>query len=430
MGEIFSSFIETFILYTYFKLVLETEPAGRKKQIAGAFVVAALVSSLNILRLDSTIKLIINMGIQTAYAFFCFGGNYFEKIFFGCSFGGIAVLSDQVTFRVASLLPISSLNIVLEPGCVRYELMVVYYLSCIALVSVIVSLKRNRMTLPVRYQLPLVVIIACGLIALDKLLDVIILTDGVEEYSGITDLTSFVCFLLLAVFLSMIYMITRLARLYQERNELQEKQRQEEHALKEYETMRNSVEALRGWKHDFRNHLGIIDSLVRGGKSSEALDYIKKTYGDMEAGTFLVNSGNIVLDSIISSKAMIARNEGIRFSFEIYLENEFVLSPSELTSVLGNILDNAIEANFKLGKEFPRFIEMKVRSRNQMIEIVVENSCDGVYFRDEGKWKSRKDEKHGIGLRQVERIVAKNGGFLTYDPGKVSFKISIMLPAK
>lgn len=427
MGEIIISIIETSIVYLYFNLVFTDEKNSSKRIIIGILAVAFAVSAINQLGFQSTIKVIFIMIIHITLAFVCFKGNTFEKILFGMSFAFIAAVSDQVTFRLADILFGLNLELLLVPGFVRYGMMVIYYCICLVCIMVVAGFKRNRLMLPLKYQAPFIIVVIGGIIAFDKLLDVVIAVQKTSMYKDIFQLTGFIYVLLLAIFIAMIFITTRLAHAYQETNELKEVMLQEKFSSEQYKTIKHSVEMVRGWKHDMKNQLNTVSSLVSHNQTKEALEYIDKIYGEMDQSTLLFQTGNVVLDAVISNKAMRAKADGIIFTCELHTEIPIPLTPSECTSVFGNILDNAIDANNQI-TDGSKWIKLKIISHNRMIQILMENRCDGNYEMHNGNFKSKKGEGHGIGLKQVERIVLKYGGFYRYMPDNDIFKILISIP--
>ena len=193
--------------------------------------------------------------------------------------------------------------------------------------------------------------------------------------------------------------------------------------------MKERVAALRGWHHDMQSHLETVFGLIEGGEGKRASAYIVGILGEMEAGIGLVNSGDPILDAIISNKAMRAKNAKIHFDYRIHTEYVIPLSPGEMTSMLGNILDNAVEAAIQVTEKAGRYIFLEIKSVNLMLHIVEENSCGTGPLRAGEGFKSTKGAGHGTGLGQIERIAKKYGGFVSYETSDSHFKISVYLPA-
>ncbi|XBX06028.1 GHKL domain-containing protein [Enterocloster clostridioformis] len=107
------------------------------------------------------------------------------------------------------------------------------------------------------------------------------------------------------------------------------------------------------------------------------------------------------------------------------------MSDTDISSLFGNLLDNAIEATLHLPNANERYIEITVERVDQMFRIIVENSCDGIYNFDGDALKSRKTELgHGLGLARIIQIVEHAGGFYRLKPKKTYFEIMIVIPIK
>lgn len=427
-GDFIVSCIETFFVFVYFNLVLQLDSKKRKAAAMGAFLLAAFISALNMMEISPVITAILRMVVDVFYAFFCFKSTRIERLLYGCSFSVITFVSKRATVKMAGLVSISKLSGLLVPGVTRYEMAPVYYLICFILIIIIACFKKNRMSLPLSYRISFVILISGGVMALEKMLDAIIELDGTHGFGRVVAVLEVACLFLLIVFLAMMYIIMKAAFLYQEKSILQEKHNEEKYISKEFELMKNSLESLRGWKHDMKNHFRVIFELIKNGKNEDAGSYIEKIFGEMEWETVLTETTNPVLNVIIAAKYMRAKHAGIVFDYQMHIEGELPLAFDDLTTILGNILDNAIEANLKLDKERHRFIHVKIRSLRKMLLISVANSSDGIYERKGKQFISLKDEKSGIGLRQVERAVDKNRGFMNVSAKEDVFIVTVCIP--
>lgn len=431
MGEIIISLVETGIIFIYFHFVLDGENGGWKKQAIGAAAAAAMISVINACGIqvpNATVKAVGMIVIQTVYAYFCFGGTPFEKLVYGTSFSLVAIISEQVTFRLSCLMHLNNLDFLMMPGQIRYQMTAVYYVSCLLIALLAVALERSRMLLPFSCQVSLLILFVSVLISMDRLLRVVTMPEYGADYRAMIRLLKFVCILLSAAFFAAVYIVTRLSHIYQERNDLLYRQQQAEYVLTGCENRQESVTALCGWRHDMRSHLGTVFELIEGGNEKYAAQYIEGILGEMESGIILVNSGNPVLDAIITNKASRAKNAGIRFDYRIHSEYVMPLSPGEMTAMLGNILDNAIDAAIKIRAGEKRYIFLEIKSVNLMIHIVAENSLGSEPYREADGFKSTKGYGHGIGLSQIKRIAKKYGGFISYEMSERFFKISVYLP--
>lgn len=158
--------------------------------------------------------------------------------------------------------------------------------------------------------------------------------------------------------------------------------------------------------HDFRNHIEIMYQYAIQGKSDNVINYIedlRETNYEIQRKAWL---GDEVVDYLINSKLHIANIKKIATKVNIEYPKNTNIKPTTLTAVLGNLLDNAIEAATECD-EGRRFINITIRNINYMILIKIENSMNKAILANEGKIISTKKDKkmHGWGLKSVQSAV-------------------------
>lgn len=176
--------------------------------------------------------------------------------------------------------------------------------------------------------------------------------------------------------------------------------------------------------HDVNKHIKTIGELYTAGQEQTASEYINGI-GDLLKPLIPIQyTGNPILNILLTDKEILMKDKGI--STEIRIDNvslDFV-DPIDVTTIFGNLLDNAIEAAEKTEGE--KYIYIKVGSRYQMIVIKIENSCGIV------KWKnnmpiSEKGENRGIGLLNVKSSIEKYDGNLKLKQENQKFIAEIFL---
>ena len=147
-----------------------------------------------------------------------------------------------------------------------------------------------------------------------------------------------------------------------------------------------------------------------GQVSPSQLQKLEKQLDEYEAVT---NTGNEVLDVLLSDKRTLCIQRGIQLTCYVGGAALDFVEELDLYSLFGNLLNNAIQAVSQLPPEQERFITLTARREDSMVTIHAENPCVGaVEFRD-GLPKSHRDPNyHGFGMRSMERIAGKYGGSL------------------
>ncbi len=182
-------------------------------------------------------------------------------------------------------------------------------------------------------------------------------------------------------------------------------------------------------RHDLKGRLVSLSALLESGQTEKAKREITQMLEENSLNRHgIAETGNLALDALVNYKYAAALSEGIQMECRLDVPAEFFLDGTDLCVILGNLLDNALEAVQKLPKGTNRKISLKVRLTKGVILITVENPYDGEIMLDsQGKIRSSKTGDHGIGLWSVERIVEKYGGTVSILHEDKRFQISVML---
>lgn len=242
----------------------------------------------------------------------------------------------------------------------------------------------------------------------------------------------FVIFLALLLFVFLCLFIVFLVMRYN-----WEIQYQDQLLRMNYRMMRNQyrlVEEMynekRRYLHDIKHqHLLLEDYLVKG-KEEEALSYLKEMNQSMEQTSGNRYSGFSVIDFMLDYKIQLAKKEGIAF----FLDIQVLFCPlkqDEMCILLGNLLDNAIEAVRGLDRK-KREIRVRMMTPNNMFLLEIQNPYEGMRKKVQERYLTTKSDQnlHGLGLDSVKRIVEKNGGFLEISDENQIFQVNVTLMGK
>ncbi|WP_406544655.1 sensor histidine kinase [Pseudobutyrivibrio sp.] len=181
------------------------------------------------------------------------------------------------------------------------------------------------------------------------------------------------------------------------------------------------------FRHDIKNILIALHSMVRENQNDKALLYIEDLNEVCEQLKAKYNTGNFIADAILSAKDTRAAMQNINISFDGYIPSEKV-KDVDMVIVLSNMLDNAIEACEKItGK---KDIEIKSILQKKMWVLYIKNPSEEVNIINKNHIVTTKQEKmlHGFGLNNIERVAQKyNGNMqLAYKEGYFSSKITFI----
>ena len=215
--------------------------------------------------------------------------------------------------------------------------------------------------------------------------------------------------------------LKRMNAVYEQQLELCERHQQE----REISTLQ-----LRDVRHNMKNNLVSILAYAENKECEKIIGFVNEI---MEEGgvtiSTITNSGNIVIDSLIGYWYVTAQNKKIIFKTDICIPMIMPFKGADLSLILGNLLENAVEAAEKV--EENRYINVKMKFDKNNLLLFVDNSYKGKLLKTrDNRLKSTKSdaENHGVGLASVYRAVAKYHGSVVIEdsePGK--FKIRIVL---
>ena len=209
-----------------------------------------------------------------------------------------------------------------------------------------------------------------------------------------------------------------------------EKQREEEknrYYLRQLETMEAFSESMRSFRHDLKNHTIAMQAYLKN-KQYDALEaYLSNTFIEKALSEESIHCGNTVIDSILNFKIHEAGNKGITLEAKVSIPPQLHISDSDLTVILGNLLDNAIEAVEPLTEE--RVIQLTISYQKGNLILSVKNPYKGELLKKGDRWITSKKDKdlHGYGLSNVKHIVDKNGGTMRIQTEQQIFSVTMML---
>ncbi len=189
--------------------------------------------------------------------------------------------------------------------------------------------------------------------------------------------------------------------------------------------------SMRALKHDMNNHLHSISGYLQVGEYQKASTYIQKITNEV-INIEKSQSGNTTIDALLSSKENLAEKNHIRVTVEIDIPRELKIAPEHLTVILGNLYDNAIDANLKVEIVEERYILIKLLYRNDDLLIHFENAARETNKVHRSFWGTTKKNKyeHGYGIKNIDKTVHIYDGFCERSLQNNVFICSIRIPDK
>lgn len=197
---------------------------------------------------------------------------------------------------------------------------------------------------------------------------------------------------------------------------------------KQVREIQNMYKQVRGWRHDYRNHIQNMKIQLAQGNYAELDSYLDSLADDLTTVDTVIKTGNVMADAILNSKLSVAEKLNIRINVKANIPNNIPLSDVELCAVLGNLLDNAAEACAKL-PESDRFMRIYIGCLKNQLYMSVQNSAGDVK-KIAGRYLSTKqsDGEHGYGIFRIDRVAKKYGGYVNRQNEEGVFATEIMVP--
>jgi len=202
---------------------------------------------------------------------------------------------------------------------------------------------------------------------------------------------------------------------------------QSELITKHCDEVQNIYKQMHGWRHDYHNHIQAMLALTDS--PEEMKSYLWTLNADLTQVDTVLKTGNVMVDAILNSKLSLIKAKKIAVNAKAAVPPELKISEIDLCVIIGNLLDNAMEACLRQNEESERFIRIYIGILKKQLYISVTNSVGGEVKKSGRFYLSTKNsESHGFGLMRVDRIAAKYDGYVNRQNEPGVFATEVMLP--
>lgn len=195
-----------------------------------------------------------------------------------------------------------------------------------------------------------------------------------------------------------------------------------------YQEVENMYRQMRGWRHDYRNHIQTMKVLASSGDLEGIRSYLDRLDTDLNTVDLAVKTGNAMADAILNSKISLAKSRDIPVQVDAHIPVKLKMSELDLCCVIGNLFDNAIEASLALPPE-ERLIRVYMDMKGTQLYLSFTNfTAQGKREKRDGRFLTTKGEGHGFGLVRVDAIVERLEGYLSRNSEDGAFTTEILIP--
>lgn len=350
--------------------------------------------------------------------------KHIVKIFSSISLMVFSMISEVAANSVLMGIKSISKSETFESDMYLYAVMLSKLIKFIMVLVVLLILKRNAVRADFKDYLCMIIV---PFLSIFIIIAVTIESKGTIVNAGFTTNTAILG--ILVINFIVYYLLNNIIQA----NEIKQKQSRMETQFmfqeKKYEQTSMSFKSISGILHDTNKHLVYLRECVIQKDYSEAIEYIDKAINNLSDSYKRINTGHLVIDALVSNAYNNAEIKNINFRTDIKIDKSKInIERYDLSVVLGNLLDNAIEACIKISNIDDRFIEVNIFTNETALVINILNSTVGNNLFN--KFESDKPDKvmHGYGLNNVNLIAEKYGGSFIAERRESKFEATVVLP--
>lgn len=340
-----------------------------------------------------------------------------RKRFLGVAFViAFLMLNESICVIITGFFQFS----MVEKGAYSSEVGMLCY-PILPLIFTLLYRQRKKSKGNIRFPMSYCIIVVCVPLSCIYIMFLLFSLRDIQKWQLMS-----VAVILFAMFSSVLLLYEKQMKFYSEENKRQVLEVQNSYYRKQMEYMISTENATRSLRHDIKNHLMSITSLAKKNDSPAVIEYIDKLYHYFQPLAGSVSSGNVVVDSILNGKLALATEKGIKVNMTVSIPMELSIHDVDITILLGNLLDNAIE-NFD--NESDDAVELDMKYDKGRLFIRLTNPYSGMAQKGEGDFRTRKEDKknHGFGLQNVHYVVDKYAGEMKIEKEGNVFLVEILL---
>ena len=209
---------------------------------------------------------------------------------------------------------------------------------------------------------------------------------------------------------------------------------EERHKLAEmreayYQSLRREHIGVRTLRHDMHNHIAAAQVLLKNGENEGAQQYLEELSCSPKLMGGKRYCQNDIANAVISSKVSLMEENEIQADIKVSLPDKLTLSDVELCALLGNALDNAIEAAKKAEK---KCITLRARADKGLLMLRLENTLAQIPKHEDGNFITLKNDTvhHGYGFAGMQEIAQRHGGMCEAEYTQTDFCLIVSIPIK
>lgn len=415
LAELTGVVAEILLAHFYFKSFFTKRSHPRWAMVGSYIAFGVILTALAFLPNFSFLRLVFCATGLGMIVYFFSRSSVLQAFYASISYSSLYVLNEMLVFGLFSLFHIDVQQIMSDARTRTMAIIITHMLLWLCVLIVLAITKRRRTAITLSFLLTLTPGYIAGIVlGLSFCMHVL----SGDEVMPVPILTSAIGLLYLNIVIV----------LYAERaksasdQKLQSELAEHHYTMQEqyYTQLRSEQEETRAMFHDINKYMQAMRTLAAEGNVAEVNQMMAETQELFDSLTTVVDVGNSVVSTILNEYREITEDADIPFTFDVSVPQNLGISAVDLYVLLGNTLDNAIEACQSLPIE-ERYIRIQMRIYHNILFYQIENPyAEGYLQRSRGK-------NHGYGLQNVRKCVEKHDGHMSISQNENKFVLSMRL---
>lgn len=422
--------IESILLYWMINRLLHGRVQSVKKMIL--LSIAILTDTLFVQfspSIPPIFKPVMFIVISTAIVQLLYSDSIFIKFFFVLSANYIFLICDIVTGNFLSLIYKTDVEELIfstaDPN--RIFAFLSKAIAFIIFGLFIRFFKKIDLSTSKKYWLIMNLVLIIFIVLINFFMAINSTLQQDNFYYSIQIFKISICFLIMTFLV--IYLFGEICLFYQKEQlkyALELKNKMLEQQIRFQET---STEDFKKIRHDIKNNLTHISYLLKENHIEDSVRYIEAITDTLNSTKSVIHCGNKYMDAIMNYGVALCKKNNVKIQFEVANIPDLEVIPTDLSSIISNILDNAVEANLRMS-ESERYLSLKVFCYKNYLSVIVKNPYKHTLIKSKEFLLTDKQDKihHGYGLKSIKSSVEKYGGSFKFTTLNQVFTSIVILP--
>lgn len=415
LAELAGVVAEILLAHIYFNGFFTKRSHPRWAMVGSYIAFGVILTALAFLPNVSFLRLVFCATGLGMIVYFFSRSSVLQAVYASISYSGLYVLNEMLVFGLFALFHIDVQQIMSDARTRTMAIIITHMLLWLCVLIVLAITKRRRTAITLSFLLTLTPGYIAGIVlGLSFCMHVL----SGDEVMPVPILVSAIGLLYVNIVIV----------LYAERaksasdQKLQAELAEHHYAMQEqyYTQLRSEQEETRAMFHDINKYMQAMRTLAAEGNVAEVNQMMAETQELFDSLTTVVDVGNSVVSVILNEYREITEDADISFTFDVSVPQNLGISAVDLYVLMGNTLDNAVEACASVPAE-ERYIRIQMRTYHNILFYQIENPfAEGYPQRSRGK-------NHGYGLQNVRKCVEKHDGHMSVSQNDNKFVLSMRL---